>query len=456
MIQPERIKRLNSIPEGSGDYVLYWMQSSQRVLDNHALEYAIRLADTMNRPVVVYFGLTPSNPEANARHFRFMAEGLTETAEALSIRRIRLVMRIEEPHKGVVKLAGRAACLVMDCGYLRHQRAWRTCAARKVKCPVFQVESDVLVPVETVSDKENYSAGTLRPRHHRRWIPFLQPLEARTPRNSSLSMDLKGESAASADEIMSRISVDQSVKPSPFFHGGTSCALKRLNRFIDERLDRYDEERNDPVLEGQSGLSPYLHFGQISPLTVALRVWDHPARGRDAFLDELIVRRELSVNFVHYQPAYDSVDCLPDWARKTLAEHRLDPHPIYSFEQLDEARTDDPYWNAAQKQMRLTGKMHGYMRMYWGKKILEWSPNIEKAYHWALLMNNKYELDGRDPNGYAGVAWCFGKHDRAWPARPVFGKVRSMNANGLRRKFRVDEYVSKIEAMIRNPAGMSH
>lgn len=455
MIQPERIKRLNGMPECSGDYILYWMQASQRVLDNHALEYAIRMADTRNRPVAVYFGLTPSYPEANARHFRFMAEGLAETAEELSRRRIRLVIRIEEPQKGVVKLAERAVCLVMDRGYLRHQRAWRAYAARRVPCPAFQVESDVLVPVEAVSDKENYSAGTLRPRHHRRWIPFLQPLEARAPRNSSLSMDLEGESAASADQIMSLLSVDQSVHASPFFRGGTSLALKKLDKFIHEKLDRYDRERNDPVMEGQSGLSPYLHFGQISPLTIALKVWDHPARGRDAFLDELIVRRELGINFVHYQPAYDSVNCLPDWARKTLEEHRTDPRPIYSFKQFDEAETGDPYWNAAQKQMRLTGKMHGYMRMYWGKKILEWSPDTEKAYQWALMMNNKYELDGRDPNGYAGVAWCFGKHDRAWPARPVFGKVRSMNAGGLRRKFRADQYVGKVEALSRNSAETS-
>ena len=182
-------------------------------------------------------------------------------------------------------------------------------------------------------------------------------------------------------------------------------------------------------------------------------------KARDAYLEELIVRRELAMNFVHFNPAYGRYEALPAWARQTLDEHRRDPRPyIYDRDQLEQAETHDPYWNAAQQELLLTGRMHGYMRMYWGKKILEWSPDPEQAFETALYLNNTYELDGRDANGLAGVAWCFGKHDRGWPERPVFGKVRYMNANGLRRKFRMSAYVERVRTLAERfgmaPAGL--
>ncbi len=191
-------------------------------------------------------------------------------------------------------------------------------------------------------------------------------------------------------------------------------------------------------------MSPYLHFGQISPLYVAIQISQHRSPGKEAFLEELIVRRELSMNFVHYNQNYDSFTGIPDWAKHTLDEHRQDPRKyMYSLEQLEQAQTHDPYWNAAQREMVITGKMHGYMRMYWGKKILEWTTKPEEAFSIALYLNNKYELDGRDPNSFTGVAWCLGKHDRPWGRRPIFGNIRYMSAEGLKRKFNANKYAQK-------------
>jgi deoxyribodipyrimidine photo-lyase len=230
---------------------------------------------------------------------------------------------------------------------------------------------------------------------------------------------------------------------------GDALSGQSLDAFIRDKLKHYNDLRNDPGTDYGSQMSPYLHFGQISPLEIALKV--RRARGKakdakEAYLEELIVRRELSMNFVHYNPHYDAYQSLPDWAQKTLKAHEKDHREtIYSLEEFEHARTHDPYWNAAQTEMVDTGKMHNYMRMYWGKKILEWSKTPEKAYRTALSLNNKYELDGRDPNGFTGVAWCFGKHDRAWPERPIFGKIRYMNAAGLRRKFDIEAYVRRVE-----------
>ncbi|MFX1603429.1 MAG: deoxyribodipyrimidine photolyase, partial [Promethearchaeota archaeon] len=246
------------------------------------------------------------------------------------------------------------------------------------------------------------------------------------------------------DRLLESLDIDRSVGPAPDFHGGAERAKKALDDFTKRKLDEFHNSRNDPSKDCLSNLSPYLHFGQISPLFIALHVQraDHP--GAESFLEELIIRRELSMNFVYFNREYDSIECLPRWARTTLDEHKSDPREHkYTSKEFELAETHDSYWNAAQTEMVKTGKMHGYMRMYWGKKILEWSRTPEIAYRTALHLNNKYELDGRDPNGYAGVAWCFGKHDRAWGERPIFGKVRYMSARGLERKFDIESYVRK-------------
>jgi deoxyribodipyrimidine photo-lyase len=246
--------------------------------------------------------------------------------------------------------------------------------------------------------------------------------------------------------LLARLPLDRGARRVRTYIGGTGEAKKRLRDFVVRKLPLYAEMRNDPNADAVSEMSPYLHFGQVSPLYVALEVLKAGKRAADVYLEELIVRRELSMNFVYYSRQYDRFEGLPEWARKTLREHEKDDREaLYSPGELEEARTADPYWNAAQREMAVTGKMHNYMRMYWGKRIIEWTRKPEDAFRIALHLNNKYELDGRDPNGFTGVAWCFGKHDRAWPTHPVFGKVRIMKASGLRRKFDADAYARKYE-----------
>ena len=445
MIQKERVQPLNDKPVQDRDCVVYWMQASQRAEGNHALEFAIRRANERKKPVVVYFGLTDRFPEANARHYAFMLEGLKHTASSLKARDIRMVIRRTSPEQGVTHVARRADLVVVDRGYLHIQKAWRASAAERLDCPLIQVESDVVVPVETASPKEEYSAATFRPKIKKQWEHFLVPLNPTRPAVSSLDMDFESLDISDVGKTVAQLDVDQSVQPVADFHGGTSEANRRLDDFLKNRLDGYAESRNDPNQDALSNMSPYLHFGQISPLATALKVRQTNSPGVEAFLEELLVRRELSMNFVHYNPAYDAFAGLPDWAKKTLGKHEKDAREwLYSPKELENAQTHDPYWNAAQQEMVVRGKMHGYMRMYWGKKILEWSRTPEEAYQTALYLNNKYELDGRDPNGFTGVAWCFGKHDRPWAERPIFGNVRYMNANGLKRKFDADAYVQKI------------
>lgn len=450
MIDPARIQSLNRCAERPGKYVLYWMQQAQRTAVNHALEYAIREADARRLPVVVYFGLTARFPGANRRHFHFMLEGLNETRHALADRGIRMVVRLEPPGEGVAGLAAGAALAVVDRGYLRIQRQWREEAARRLGCPLRQVETDAVVPVETASGKEEYSAATLRPKIRALRARFMQPLTETAPRLSSLGMDIDGRDIRPIAEIMARLQADSGVAAAPAFRGGTAEADRRLNEFLDHRLEDYPNGRHDPNRDCLSGLSPYLHFGQISPLRVALAASRRESPAAEVFLEELVVRRELALNYVYYNPAYDSCEGLPAWARESLRRHEADPRPaVYGPEELERGRTHDPYWNAAQMEMVATGKMHGYMRMYWGKKILEWVRPAAEAFRIAAFLNDRYELDGRDPNGYAGVAWCFGKHDRPWGRRPVFGNVRYMNDRGLRRKFDADAYVAMVGQRIR-------
>jgi len=451
MIHPSRIQPLNSRSIQNGRYVLYWMQASQRVKCNHALEYATGEANGLNLPVVVVFGLTEKFPEANLRHYAFMLEGLEEVRRGLYSRGIRFALVHRSPELAATALAEEAALVVADRGYLRIQRQWRNHVAKNAPCAVLQVESDAVVPVEAASPKEEYTAGTLRPKLQRILKDYLIPLKERPVRKDSLSLRLDEDWEGDPASLLEKMKIDRSVAPVRAFRGGTTRANNLLKEFIATKIRRYGELRNDPGLDFTSHLSPYLHFGQISPLAVALRVLGEksiPTAAREAFLEELIVRRELSQNFVFYNERYDEYECLPDWARKSLAEHAKDRREVlYGPEQWERAGTHDPYWNAAQREMMITGKMHNYMRMYWGKKLLEWSRSPEEAFRTALWLNNKYELDGRDPNGFAGVAWCFGKHDRPWFERKVFGKIRYMNDAGLRRKFDMNAYLKKVDAL---------
>jgi deoxyribodipyrimidine photo-lyase len=405
-------------------------------------------ANESGLPLLVFFGITDAFPEANERHYHFMLEGLKETKADLRSRGIGMAILHRSPERGVLDLGSDASVVITDRGYLRIQRAWREYAARRLTCPLIQVESDVVVPVEAASPKEEYAAATIRSKINTKLDRYLVPLRARRIARRSLDLDRGSFAIDNTEAALSRLRIDRNVGRVGGLTGGNKEAVKRLTRFIRTRLDGFDELRNDPTRDYLSGMSPYLHFGQISPLYIALRIRKARSTGTAAYLEELLVRRELSMNFVYYSPVYDSYKAVPGWAAKTLAQHRRDKRPyIYTLRELENAETHDPYWNAAQQEMRLTGKMHGYMRMYWGKKIIEWTRTPEHAFRTALHLNNKYELDGRDPNGFTGVAWCFGKHDRPWGERPVFGQVRYMNDKGLRRKFDADGYVDRIERL---------
>jgi len=452
VIQDARVKALNARQGRDGAYVLYWMQQSHRAWFNPALEYAIAAANARRLPVVVGFGLMDDYPEANLRHYAFMLEGLQDVARGLAERGIGFVIRHGAPPEVALGLAADAALVVCDRGYLRHQRQWREAVAGRAPCPVVQIEGDVVVPVEVASGKAETAARTLRPKLHRARDDYLVELDEQTVETAAdpgLQSDFDLDDV---DAILDRLELDRSVKPVRRFGGGTSEARRRLHGFVDEKLPDYADGRSEPAAYQCSLLSPYLHFGQISPVEIALEARRSRFAGdadRAAFLEELIVRRELSINFVACHRDYDSYRGLPDWAQKTLAEHRADDRARrYRLAELEAAKTHDPYWNAAMREMVHTGFMHNYMRMYWGKKILEWSDTPEAAYRTTLHLNNKYFLDGRDPNSYANVAWIFGLHDRPWPERPVFGKVRYMNANGLRRKFDMDAYIAAVDQLV--------
>jgi deoxyribodipyrimidine photo-lyase len=443
MIQKERIQALNVKETKRGRYVLYWMQASQRTEYNHALEYAVVKANELHQPLVVFFGITDHFPEGSERHYTFMLEGLRDVRRSLEKRGIRMVIQHTSPEQGVVQFAKGASFVVVDRGYLKIQRAWRDYAASRMDCPLVQVESDVIVPIEETSPKEEYAAATIRSKIHKKLDHFLCPLKEVDLDIDSLSLDFDSFDIDDVEEAVSRLHIDRSVKKVSCYRGGSWEAKKHLRLFVRDKLDRFPELRNDPTVDFLSHMSPYLHFGQISPLFIALTVSQTQGLSKEAYLEELIVRRELSMNFVFYNGQYDSFEgAIPQWAQKTLKAHQKDKRPyLYALEELETAKTHDPYWNAAQKEMVFTGKMHGYMRMYWGKKILEWSKTPDEAFRAALYLNNKYELDGRDPSGFTGVAWCFGKHDRPWKEREIFGNVRYMNEGGLKRKFDADEYV---------------
>ena len=446
MIEAERIRVLSGAPERGG-HVLYWMQASQREPFNPALEYAVRAGRRLGLPVVVAFGLTAGYPEANARHYAFMLEGLAETRERIERRGMRFVIRLGEPDAVALELARDAAHVVCDRGYLRHQVAWRARVAREAPCRVTQVEGDVVVPVETASTRRETAARTLRPRIFALRDAFLAPLrrERVAPRSAApgLASDVD---LSDVDALVAGLPVDQGVRPVRRLRGGTREARRRLRAFLRRGLDRYAELRGEPAAGAVSMLAAYLHFGQISPVEIALAARRAGGAGLAAYLEELVVRRELAMNFVAFEPHYDRYESMPGWAREALDGHRGDARPHrYPGAVLERAETDDPWWNAAMREMTATGYMHNHMRMYWGKKILEWSADPRDAFATALRLNNKYFVCGRDPSSYANVGWVFGLHDRPWPERPVFGTVRSMTAAGLERKTDVEEYVRRID-----------
>lgn len=427
-----------------GRAVVYWMQRAQRAWDNPALDTAIELGNIIGKPVVVFFGLNPFVGGGNLRHYRFLAEGLRDIEAGLNSRRATFVLRAYPDHRLEPFLDEvRPALLVGDENPLRQMERWREQVAERVRVPFWTVDADVMVPSRLL-ESEQYAARTIRPRIHKQLDAFLVPSSepaARTAWTGGVAPTGQPPSI----EILDGLPLDRSVGPVDGIRGGTSQARQVLRRFLADRLGSYGASRNHPEVDGTSGLSPYLHFGHIGAREVALAVTasDGPPDAVAAFLEQLIVRRELAVNFVRFNAAYDRLEGCERWARSALRRHGFDPRPyLYSPAQLEAAATHDPLWSAAQTQMTATGWMHGYVRMYWAKKILEWSESPERALETAIALNDRYEIDGRDPNGYANIAWAIcGKHDRPWPSRPVYGSIRSMSFASTSRKFDATTYI---------------
>lgn len=446
------VRRGGPLREGAS-CVVYWMQRAMRILDNPALDVAIEAGNLLGLPVVVYFAVIPNYPHANLRHYHFMAQGLRDVASDAAERGVGFVLR-RYPDNSLETFLQEteAALLVGDENPCREPERWRQVLARRLRLPYWTVDADVVVP-SRIFGRDYFLLHHFRPHLERELSRFLvQPKSVRPhcewnrPRNL-VSYPVTEDITKGFDKL------DRTIGPVDTFTGGTRAALKALRAFVERGLANYEVTRNKPEIRGTSRLSPYLHFGHISPSTIALAVEKAVAAGKappsagKRYLDELIGWRELSVLFVRHNPNYDSWECAEPWARKTLTEHSGDLRPArYTFSQLERAETHDELWNTAQREMVTTGWMHNTMRMYWAKKILEWSPDPARAFEWAVELNDKYELDGRDPNGYAGIAWAIvGKHDRPWFDRPVFGTIRPMSAKSTAKKFGAQEYIAQMQ-----------
>jgi deoxyribodipyrimidine photo-lyase len=434
-----------------GRAVVYWMQRAQRAIDNPALETAVRAANLLKKPVVVFVSVVRDYPNANLRSYTFFAEGIRALAPQLLRRGIGFVLRAWPEHDLIRFCDEVSPCLVIgDENPLRQPEQWRQSASRRLRAPFWTIDADVIVPSKLLT-KEQYSARTIRPRISTLLDEFLLPVPKSKPHVRWQSP--KGLHSLPPDsDFLHGLPISRAIGPVGLLRGGTDKGLRLLHRFLRYRLAGYDEGRNHPEENHTSQLSPYLHFGHLGPHTVALAVKNAraPAADRAAFLEQLIIRRELAINFCRYNPHYDNLACAEPWALRTLRQHARDEREhLYTERQLESAETHDPLWNAAQKQVVLAGWMHGYLRMYWAKKILEWTRSPEEAFAIAVRLNDRYELDGRDPNGYAGIAWAIaGKHDRAWgPERPVYGKIRYMSYQSTSRKFNSKAYISMVNSL---------
>ncbi len=452
---PRVTVRREGAPDPKGACVVYWMQRAQRGIDNHAVNLAVEIANELGLPLVVYFAGISNFPHANLRHYAFLNQGLPDIEADLAKRNITFVMR-RAPHESHEKLLAdvKAAFLVGDENPMREPEKWRKHLASAIRIPFWTVDTDVVVPSKLI-ERAQYGAYTIRPRLYRMLPEFLKPYE-----NPKAQHEWKKPAGFHSDSVHEDMTkgwkdFDRSVKPVEAWTGGTHAALKRLKLFTGKMLGEYEVQRNHPETDGTSSMSPYLHYGHIGPQTIALAV-DEAVKAnptlksaRDSYFNELIAWRELAVNFVRYTPNYDSADCAETWAKQTIADHAKDERErIYTLKQLEEAQTYDELWNAAQIQMLRHGWMHNYLRMYWAKKILEWTPDAATALKYTIHLNDKYFLDGRDPNGYAGAAWAIlGKFDRAWGSRPVFGKIRYMSGASTGKKFNSKQYIQQMYAL---------
>ncbi|MCX7882337.1 MAG: deoxyribodipyrimidine photo-lyase [Brevinematales bacterium] len=436
----QRARYLSHHPE-RGDCIVYWMSRDQRVHDNWALLYAQHKALEKHLPLVVVFYLTPHFLGAQPWHFTFMREGLQELEKLLATYHIPFFLISGSLEEDFLPFLVRInpAIIITDFDPLRIKQQWKHSLAHRIPKSLIEVDTHNIVPCWIASDHQEVAARTLRPKLHRLLPLFLTdipPLEKHPYPWQGVSPFHQWPPSASLPPFC----------PPP----GETAAWKAFRQFLDQGIHRYATDRNNPLAEATSHLSCYFHFGNLSPQRVAYEISHHPTISEpntSAFLEELIVRRELSDNFVFYQKHYDSWEGIPSWAKKTLDHHRDDPREfLYDKDALEAAKTHDPLWNACQKTLRFTGYLHGYLRMYWAKKILEWSPSPEEAITVAISLNDRYFLDGRDPNGYVGVLWSIGGlHDRPFSERPIIGQIRPMTFSGCARKFSVSSYIQWAE-----------
>jgi deoxyribodipyrimidine photo-lyase len=452
----ERTRNLNGSPERTGaKYLLYWAQMNRRAHVNHALEYAIQSANRLGLPLLVYEGLTCTYKKANDRMHTFVLQNVPDMAERLKARGIGYLFylrrRKSDANDVLYQLAADAAAVVTDDYPTFIAAEHNATVPAKIGVAYYAVDSSCIVPMSK-HDKRNYGAYTIRPRIAKMLPDYLKPLEETRvihPWKGSLPTSYRTPvSRKDIAELVASCEIDHSIPPSTTFKGGQKEAERHLEEFLEHRLRRYAADRNEPSRHATSNMSPYLHFGMISALEIALKTREHAeTHGYMAgeYLEELIVRRELAFNFAHFTPNAASLSVLPDWCQATMREHAGDKRdPVYSAEEFENAKTHDPLWNAAQRELLLRGKIHGYYRMYWGKKIIEWSPTYEKALNIMIDLHDRYALDGRDPNTYANILWCFGLHDRPWGTRPVFGSLRWMSFEGMKRKSDINSYMQEI------------
>lgn len=443
----ERVRSLRGGENRPGP-VLYWMSRDQRVTDNWALIHAQEQALARKVPLAVLFCLVPRFLGATARQYQFMLKGLEAVRTTLRRLDISFFLVGGDPGEEVTGFAKRhgVSLLVTEFDPLRIKRDWKRRVVERVSIPIDEVDAHNIVPCWLASPKQEWGAYTLRPKIHRLLPRFME--EFPSLQHHPFRWQGPFPSDKEWQEAVEGVTLDASVPEVTWIIPGEDAAKAALGRFMQDGLAGYAAKRNDPTAVGQSGLSPWLHFGQLSAQRVAQAALAAvaPESARDAFLEELVVRRELSDNFCYYNDAYDRFDGFPEWAQRTLSQHRQDQRFYsYSYDTLERGQTHDLLWNAAQREMVLWGRMHGYLRMYWAKKLLEWTSSPEEALEFAIRLNDRYELDGRDPNGYAGIAWSIGGvHDRAWPERPIFGKIRYMSYDGCRRKFDTDVYRHRV------------
>lgn len=443
MVHPERIYIHKQISNQTGP-VIYWMSRDQRVSDNWALIYAREQAEVRKVPMAVIFCLAENFLGATIRQYDFMLSGLMEVHQNLKRLNIPFYLLKGEPSEKLSKFISDHDVNLVICDFdpLRIKRKWTKEVIDKNQVNLIELDSHNIVPCRKASSKLEFGAYTFRPKIKKLLPEFLDQFQQIKPQ---INQDTFKPQKIDFKVLVSSLNVDRSVIPVDWLKPGESNAREMMELFITNKLANYAENRNDPNKDETSNLSPYFHFGQLSAQRVAMEIITHFRGNADteSFLEEMIIRRELSDNFCFYNPDYDKFSGFHPWARNSLYLHRKDEREyLYTIDKFENAETHDPLWNAAQIQMVKTGKMHGFMRMYWAKKILEWSASPEQALKTAIFLNDKYSLDGRDPNGYTGCAWSIGGvHDRAWGERPVFGKIRYMNYNGCERKFNVKEYI---------------